>query len=166
MIEQAVEEWREEAVERFGSFPETRFVCPACGHITTVQDFRQFKDKGATPDTAAKNCIGRFDRSITDCDWCAYGLFRTVGRGRKLTLEDGKSVEVFDFDLTDGERKLLEIWTTVSSAAENWNVTTDEARDRLERHVELGQLERHDAAGCPVRYRLAQEGTDGTSPTG
>ena len=31
------------------------------------------------------------------CDWAAYGLFGTLGKGRSVTTEDGNVVEVFDF---------------------------------------------------------------------
>lgn len=37
-----------------------RFVCPACGHVQAVEDFRPYKAQGVTADTARFNCIGRY----------------------------------------------------------------------------------------------------------
>jgi hypothetical protein len=31
------------------------------------------------------------------CDWAAYGLFQTLGKGRVVIAEDGSEVPVFDF---------------------------------------------------------------------
>lgn len=100
MIEQSAEEWRDEAIQRFGSLLQAAFVCPNCGRRNTVEEFREFEDKGAIPDTAAKQCIGRFDPE-RGCDWAAFGLFRTLGKGRRVTVEGGDVIEVFDFAEAD-----------------------------------------------------------------
>jgi hypothetical protein len=97
MPRMTVEEWRAEAIRRFGSFEKTRFVCPACGHVASVEDFKKYKDLGAQPDSAAQKCIGRYDQAVTDCDWAAFGLFGTLNGGVKVILEDGKEVNAFDF---------------------------------------------------------------------
>ena len=56
------DEWMSTGKKLYGDdFMEWKFKCPSCGHIQTVKDFKQFKDKGATPDTARFNCIGRYD---------------------------------------------------------------------------------------------------------
>ena len=57
-----LEEWETEGERRFGPARIFwGFVCPSCGHVQTPEDFRQYKDKGATPNTAYLNCIGRYD---------------------------------------------------------------------------------------------------------
>lgn len=53
----SVVEWRAEATRRFGDAPgEWRFVCPACGHEASCNDFRKL---GADGDRAVMSCIGR-----------------------------------------------------------------------------------------------------------
>ena len=68
----SVEEWQAEGVRLFG---EDRmrwaFMCPRCGIVSTVQDF---KDAGAHIEAVAQDCIGRHRNDI-GCDWAAYGLF-------------------------------------------------------------------------------------------
>ena len=54
--------WVAKGKRLFGTDPmKWRFVCPSCGHIQAVEDFKPYKDQGATPDTARFNCIGRYD---------------------------------------------------------------------------------------------------------
>lgn len=101
----SLDKWREEAVRRFGKNPDNwGFVCPACGHIATVGEFRAL---GANPNQALQECIGRVNGKGADgmkgldvgfgCNWAAYGLFRTLGKGIIVKPEDEKTVEVFDF---------------------------------------------------------------------
>jgi hypothetical protein len=98
MIRQTRDEWVAEGERRFGpDMMKWRFVCPACGNVTTVEDFKPFADRGATPDRAAKMCIGRFDRELADCDWCSFGLLGTLGKGRLIDVGDERPIEVFDF---------------------------------------------------------------------
>ena len=97
MPRMTVEEWRAEAIRRFGSFEKTRFVCPACEHVASVEDFKAYKDQGAQPDSAAVKCIGRYDQSITECDWAAFGLFGTLNGGIKVVMPEGDEINVFDF---------------------------------------------------------------------
>lgn len=78
------DEWRAEAVKRFGSDPmEWRFVCPACGHVAAVKDWKAI---GATEGEVAFSCVGRhMDKSreaFTEkkqsgpCNYAGGGLFR------------------------------------------------------------------------------------------
>lgn len=108
------EQWRQEGVERFGSDEEKwAFVCPSCGHVQKVGDFRPFKDAGAHPDSAMGVCIGRYDghgdvKLFTrpgPCNYTSGGLFNL--NPVTVTRPDGKDVLVFEF-----------AQATVSSASE------------------------------------------------
>ena len=88
--------------------PNWRFRCPCCGHVARIEDFRAFKDRGATPDSAPTECVGRYlpdaarnlahtpakDGSRAPCDYAAYGLFRF---GIALARDSGKEIVVFPF---------------------------------------------------------------------
>lgn len=102
-------EWQAEAMRLFGSDErQWKFRCPICGNIQGPEDFAPFKDRGATPDTAAIECIGRFlpaserSKAFGDtppepgkpCDYAAFGLFRF---GDKVTFEGGHTITVFPF---------------------------------------------------------------------
>lgn len=81
-------EWLAEGEHLFGSAVDRwRFVCPACGHVATVQDWW---DVGA-PEAVGFSCIGRWyggsrrafgeDRTKNadasgPCDYSGGGLFR------------------------------------------------------------------------------------------
>jgi hypothetical protein len=104
VIKQTLQEWLDEGKQRFGDdFTNWRFKCPACGHVASGQDF---KDLGANPNDMYQVCIGRVNGKGTDgtegkdegngCNWAAYGLFGTLGKGRIVINED-KEVQVFDF---------------------------------------------------------------------
>lgn len=88
MIEFTKDEWFAEGTRRFGNdFGEWRFVCPACGHVQAVKDFKPYKDQGAKPDSARTVCIGRFSGSTKNagldgtgkakgpCNYTCGGLF-------------------------------------------------------------------------------------------
>ena len=104
MITQSLKQWQEEGEQRFGEGENWAFVCPVCGHVATVSDFIAL---GQTADDAAQVCIGRINGHMkphakagdnsNGCDWCAFGLLGTIGRGRNITFPDGSSCEVFDF---------------------------------------------------------------------
>lgn len=61
-----------------------RFVCPICGNEASVSDFMAYKNKGADPNSATCECIGRYagagpafgDKPHKPCDYAGYGLFR------------------------------------------------------------------------------------------
>lgn len=74
-------EWREEAERLFGPDPlKWRFRCPACGHVATVQDW---KDAGAPEGAVAFSCVGRwagakreaFAKGEGPCNYAGGGLF-------------------------------------------------------------------------------------------
>jgi len=53
--------WIKRGTELFGDdILKWKFKCPACGLVKSPIDFKKFQSKGATPDSATKNCIGRF----------------------------------------------------------------------------------------------------------
>lgn len=94
MIEQPLSEWKADAVNRFGEDVEQHiFKCPKCGRENKVSEFKEYTD---SPDSAVVNCIGRYIPEI-GCNWAAYGLFGTMGKGRVVILPNGDKVEVFDF---------------------------------------------------------------------
>jgi hypothetical protein len=78
------EAWREEGTRRFGAdFEQWKFVCPVCAHVAKVADFKQFKDRGATPNSATAECIGRYTGAgefkppgTGPCNYAGYGFFR------------------------------------------------------------------------------------------
>lgn len=93
-------EWTAEGYRRFGSdVAAWRFVCPCCGHVASVADW---KAAGATDGEIAFSCIGRrvgpareaFGEGVGPCDYAGGGLFRLnpvhVAYGER-------TVEVFDF---------------------------------------------------------------------
>jgi len=98
-------EWHAEAERRFGaSYQDWKFVCPACGHVQKVIDFRPYKDAGANPNSAYQECIGRYEgvpRSATKesgkgpCDYAGYGLIDLCPV--TVVMEDGREIKVFDF---------------------------------------------------------------------
>ncbi|MDI6789935.1 MAG: VVA0879 family protein [Thermodesulfobacteriota bacterium] len=89
-------EWLSELKERFGDdLTKWAFVCPACGKVSTVQEF---KDAGADPNDAYQTCIGRHTgkgsptkNSKEGCNWAAFGLYG----GDVIVTEDKKEVPVF-----------------------------------------------------------------------
>lgn len=101
-----VKEWLAEGRELFGrDIMKWKFRCPMCGHVASVQDF---KDAGAEdPSDSFQECIGRYrgagapgapDGNPDGCNWAAYGLFGIPNdKGRLVMAEDGKVLEVFDF---------------------------------------------------------------------
>lgn len=101
MIKQTLEEWRNEAVQRYGpTGRDWKFVCPRCGNIQSGQDF---VDVGLTEEAGRlvyQDCIGRHVKD-KGCNWAAYGLFGTAGKGRIVIDEEGKEHEVFDFASQD-----------------------------------------------------------------
>jgi hypothetical protein len=101
-------EWMAEGKKLFGdNFDNWRFVCPICGNVAAIADFKPFKDQGATPDTAANECIGRFIGSKykafgtskevgKPCDYALFGLFRLPGV--LIAMPDGKERMAFAFE--------------------------------------------------------------------
>lgn len=91
-------EWNAKGIKLFGeNHLNWWFKCPSCKRVQSVEEFRQFKSKGADPNSAYKECIGRYTGGRAGphkCDWAAYGLFC----GPDFVLQkDGKEVPVFEF---------------------------------------------------------------------
>ena len=97
------EEWLAKGKELFGEdVMKWRFVCPSCGHIQVVEDFKPYKDKGASPETAYFNCIGRYDgheaveicSGKSPCNYTSGGLFCLS----PIRVVDGeKTIKAFAF---------------------------------------------------------------------
>lgn len=115
MKKQTVEEWLKEGEELFGKNKwDWKFKCPACSHVASIQDF---KDAGSDDpaNDAYQKCIGRVNgkgtKNQTDlghgCNWAAYGLFGTVGKGRTIISDSGSEVEVFDFAIEEAEKEAI-----------------------------------------------------------
>jgi hypothetical protein len=88
-----------------------RFVCPLCGNVATPDDFTAL---GANADRAAQQCLGRLQMPMAKwqegkllCDWAAYGLFKTMGKGMIVVMPNGGKIETFAFapvEVQEGER--------------------------------------------------------------
>lgn len=81
-IEMTYEQWRARGAELFGpDMMQWRFVCPCCGHVASVQDY---KDAGAKEGNVGFSCIGRwlpkardaFAKGAGPCNYAGGGLFR------------------------------------------------------------------------------------------
>lgn len=112
MKKQTIKEWQEEGKKIFGEdFKKWKFKCPACGHISSIKDFI---DAGADPNDAYQECIGRVNGKGEDgmqgkeqgfgCNWAAYGLLGTLGKGRIVITDEGKEIDIFDFAESDVEQ--------------------------------------------------------------
>lgn len=79
------QEWDDLAESRFGLDPlNWKFVCPACGHVASVRDWR---DAGAPQSAIAFSCVGRWLKGVKvreafggkgpgPCNYAGGGLFR------------------------------------------------------------------------------------------
>jgi len=100
--EQTVADWQSEMRSKYASSDDVAFVCPACGHIATA---KEHVDAGGTLNNAPQQCIGRTtgkgtknQKDLGDgCNWAAFGLFGTLGKGRAIVFPDDSRCEVFDF---------------------------------------------------------------------
>ncbi len=100
-------DWAAEGKKLFGDdIHKWKFKCPGCGHIQSVGDFEQYKDQGAKPDTATKECIGRYSGGKSwafdnpkdtggPCDYAAFGLLNISPI--IVEMPDGKEVASFAF---------------------------------------------------------------------
>lgn len=96
------DEWTAEAVRRFGDdYMRWRFVCPSCGHVASVQDW---KDAGAPESAVAFSCVGRwaggdpektFMKQGGPCNYAGGGLIRL--NPVVVESEGGKVTRVFAF---------------------------------------------------------------------
>lgn len=91
------DEWQAEGVKRFGEDRMTwRFVCPSCGHVASVQDY---KDAGAPSEAVAFSCVGRWLPNPSEmcvkpgpCNYAGGGLF-----GLNPVEIEGRESRVFAF---------------------------------------------------------------------
>jgi len=104
-------EWLAEGSRLFGpgetNWMDWRFQCPICGHVQTPADFKAI---GQEPQSAYRECIGRYTKGATDfatkpgangqkspCNYAAYGLLQ-IGD----TVQDNdparKPLTVFPFE--------------------------------------------------------------------
>ena len=103
----SVEEWLAEGERLFGpDRMDWKFVCPMCGNVQSVREFKQLADEGynVTPDSARYNCIGRYKggrsaflkdgKSGPPCDYTTGGLFNVSPV--KVVCPDGEHW-AFDF---------------------------------------------------------------------
>ncbi len=70
---------------------------------------REFKEAGARTDNMTQCCIGRF-AADKGCDWAAFGLFGTMGRGDVVIFPDGKKAEVFRMAEKDMQPGSIYAW--------------------------------------------------------
>lgn len=105
LITKTKAEWEAEGKELFGEdMLQWEFVCPSCKNVQKPEDFRKYKDRGATPNTAMFNCIGRYD-GHGDNDMCAGKQPCNYTSGGLLMInpvcvidEEGKKHYIFDFN--------------------------------------------------------------------
>ena len=100
-----VSEWLEEGKRLYGPDPlNWKFRCPICGRVYTAREHRDAGSSG--PNSAYQECIGRYlgagsyrkeQGNKNGCNWCAYGLLGTAGKGRLIEAADGTVVEAFRF---------------------------------------------------------------------
>lgn len=94
--------WWAEAVRRFGDdLMRWRFVCPSCGHVASVADW---KAAGASAGEIAFSCVGRrtgagdsntFKRAGGPCNYAGGGLFEL--NPARVIYKDGHERRVFAF---------------------------------------------------------------------
>ncbi|NUP12911.1 MAG: hypothetical protein HOW73_43280 [Polyangiaceae bacterium] len=94
-------EWLAEADRRFGKDQHKwRFVCPACGHIASIDDWKR---AGAETGEVAFSCVGRHAKEPRDafgkgpgpCNYAGGGLFRL--NPVTVRFDDGTDHTVFEF---------------------------------------------------------------------
>jgi len=107
----SLKEWLQEGERLFGpDKKQWKFKCPNCGHIQSIQDFIELREKGICDidgNTAYFSCIGRFDTRIPEnkigtisdkkspCNYTNGGLFCFA---KTFVIdEQGKKHAVFEF---------------------------------------------------------------------
>jgi len=100
------EEWEARGTELFGENQmKWRFVCPSCGYVQSVEDFKELHDQGVDvqPSTAYFSCIGRWNGHMDNdafggkspCNYAGGGLLRI----NPVLVKDGeREHQVFAFD--------------------------------------------------------------------
>lgn len=101
MKKMTIDEWRAEGERLFGSNPyDLKFVCPKCGQVSSGNDFKELGVEDAV-NAMYVDCIGRHTKE-KGCNWAAYGLFGTLGKGIQV---GEKEQEVFSFYYSEGEKE-------------------------------------------------------------
>ena len=93
-------DWMKELKARFGENPDNwKFVCPVCGHVQSVGDFKAI---GADPDRAYSNCIGRVTGSndSTGKKGCNYTINGLISLNKTTVISD-KYLPVKVFEMAD-----------------------------------------------------------------
>lgn len=102
------EEWIAEGTRRFGpDMMKWKFVCPACGYVQSVQDY---KDAGAPTNAVAFSCVGRWAPGVGTarqafsagmpsvkagpCDYAGGGLLRL----NPLTVDGTRYFDFADWE--------------------------------------------------------------------
>jgi hypothetical protein len=103
------DEWDAQGQRLFGPDKlKWRFKCPVCGNVQTPEDFMPYKELGATPESALKECIGRYSgaKSVnlsgkkSPCDYAGYGFFKLS----PVRVQDGEhEYHVFAFAEPENE---------------------------------------------------------------
>lgn len=101
-----LKEWETKGAKLFGPDKlDWRFVCPSCGHVATVQDW---KEAGAPEGAVAFSCVGRalgtskqIGAKSGPCNYAGGGLFKL--NPIKITHDDGEVSHLFAFDETGAE---------------------------------------------------------------
>lgn len=94
--------WLREARRRFGHGPKGwRFRCVQCSAEYSVGDFVA---RGADPQRATSECIGRLDLEAglgtgSGCDWATFGLIETAGTVR-VVIPNGSLTRAMPFAAT------------------------------------------------------------------
>jgi hypothetical protein len=104
-----VADWLAEGEKLFGNDRKLwKFRCPNCGHVQSVADFIELREKKISdvhPETAYFSCIGRFDtrikkvgevgNKISPCNYTNGGLFCLT---RIFVINtDGSRTPVFEY---------------------------------------------------------------------
>ncbi len=113
-------DWLAKGYKLFGKDARLwRFKCSNCGHIQSMNDFIELREKGITdvePQTAYFSCIGRFDSrlpkvgqigdNISPCNYTLGGLLCFAHTF--VVDEEGKEHPVFEFAPEMDEIEVLE----------------------------------------------------------
>lgn len=102
-----LDDWLKEGDAIFGTnLDDWKFVCPMCGNIQSVADFRKLHEQGhkVEPSSSYFNCIGRYiggrsaffddGKKGPPCDYTMGGLFCVANT---YVVTEGKEHPVFEF---------------------------------------------------------------------
>lgn len=81
-------DWQNELINRFGPNPDNwKFVCPVCGHVQSVADFKAI---GKSPNFAYSCCIGRFtdNNDKTGVKGCNYAVNGSISLNTTTVISD------------------------------------------------------------------------------